>query len=228
MTADMTQIPDFATARAALLEELRTVRSSPPDIIAVSKTKPAEAVDAALAAGHRLFGENRVQEAAGKFPALRARYPDLELHLIGPLQTNKVRQAVEVFDCIHTVDREKLARALAREMEVQTRQLPCFIQVNTGEEPQKAGVTPTEVAGLVQLCRDLALPIIGLMCIPPVEEEPAMHFALLADLAANLGLPGLSMGMSGDYLTATRYGATHIRVGSKLFGARPPVASPEG
>lgn len=221
------QAPDFAAALAAVTAQMRAVRPSPPEVIAVTKTKPADRIAAALAAGHRSFGENRVQEAAEKFPALRVKYPDLQLHLIGPLQTNKVKLAIELFDCIHSVDREKLVRALAREMEAQQRQIPCFLQVNTGEEPQKAGVLPTELPALYQLCQSLALPVIGLMCIPPVDETPALHFALLAELAADLGLPGLSMGMSGDYVTAARHGATHVRLGSVLFGARPAPSPTE-
>jgi hypothetical protein len=196
------------------------------ELIAVSKTHPAEAVIAALEAGQRLFGENRVQEAAAKFPALRARFPDLKLHLIGPLQTNKVRQAVEICDAIQTVDRAKLAEALAAELAKQGKHLDLFIQVNTGEEPQKAGVPPAEADAFIRRCvEDLKLPIVGLMCIPPAEDHPAPHFALLREIArrhsSNLGgITQLSMGMSGDYELAIQFGATHVRVGTAIFGQR--------
>ena len=189
-------------------------------LVAVSKVQPLERIEAVLAAGHRVFGENRVQEAAGKWPALRERYPDIRLHLVGPLQTNKVRQAVELFDVIETVDRPKLARKLAETFEETGRQLPCFVQVNTGEEPQKAGVMPADADGFVAECRALGLPLEGLMCIPPVEEEPALHFALLARIAERNGLRGLSMGMSADFERAIAQGATVVRVGSALFGER--------
>ena len=176
----------------------------------------------ALDTGHRVFGENRVQEAAGKWPALRARYPDIVLHLIGPLQTNKVKDAVALFDVIETVDREKLARALADEFGRQGKRPDCYIQVNTGEEPQKAGVLPADIDGFIALCRDeLGLPVRGLMCIPPVGEPPAPHFALLAEIAERHDLPVLSMGMSGDYEIAIAIGATHVRVGTAIFGERP-------
>jgi len=189
-------------------------------LVAVSKVQPLGRIEAALAAGHRVFGENRVQEAAGKWPALRARYPDIRLHLIGPLQTNKVRQAVGLFDVIETVDRERLARRLAEVCAETGRRIPCYVQVNTGEEPQKAGVLPEETDALVALCRELGLPVEGLMCIPPVDEEPALHFALLAGIAERTGLRGLSMGMSGDYERAIALGATSVRVGSAIFGPR--------
>ena len=190
-------------------------------LIAVSKVQPAERVDAVLAEGHRLFGENRVQEAAERWTDRRVRIPDLELHLIGPLQTNKVRQALSIFDAIHTVDREKLARRLADGFAETGRPLPCFIQVNTGEEPQKAGCLPGEADGFIALCRKTyELPITGLMCIPPVEEEPSVHFALLKKIAQRNGLNGLSMGMSADFESAIALGATHVRVGSAIFGAR--------
>jgi hypothetical protein len=189
-------------------------------LVAVSKVQPLERIEAVLEAGHRVFGENRVQEAAGKWPALRERYPDVVLHLVGPLQTNKVRQAAELFDVIETVDRPKLARKLAEVFEETGRRLPCYVQVNTGEEPQKAGVMPAEADAFVAECRGLGLPLAGLMCIPPVEEEPALHFALLAKIAERVGLDGLSMGMSGDFERAIAQGATVVRVGSALFGAR--------
>jgi len=193
-------------------------------LVAVSKTHPAAAVREALVAGHRLFGENRVQEAAAKYPALRESFPDLALHLIGPLQTNKVRDAVALFDVIETVDRPRLAAALAREMERTGRRLPCLIEVNTGEEPQKSGVLPDAADAFVVECRDrLGLPIVGLMCVPPVDEEPSPHFALLRAIARRTGLALLSMGMSADFETAIRFGATHVRVGTAIFGARGPA-----
>jgi pyridoxal phosphate enzyme (YggS family) len=189
-------------------------------LIAVSKVQPLERVVAVLEEGHRLFGENKVQEAAGKWPALKARFADVELHLIGPLQTNKARQAMELFDAIHTVDRPKLARTIARLSEELGHCPRLFVQVNTGEEPQKAGVMPSEADAFIAECRTLGLKIEGLMCIPPVDEEPALHFALLAKIAARNGLAGLSMGMSDDFETAIAQGATHVRVGSAIFGAR--------
>jgi PLP dependent protein len=190
-------------------------------LIAVSKTQPVEAVRAALQAGQRIFGENRVQEGMAKFPGLRGEFSDFELHLIGPLQTNKVRDAVAHFDVIETVDRPRLAEALAREMERTGRRLPCLIEVNTGEEPQKAGLLPEAADAFIADCRErLALPIAGLMCIPPEHEEPALHFALLREIARRNGLGQLSMGMSADFETAIRFGATHVRVGTAIFGAR--------
>jgi len=193
------------------------------NLIAVAKTKPQEAVIEALQAGQMIFGENRVQESQGKYPDLRADWPDLELHLIGPLQSNKTKDAMALFDVIHTVDRPKLVRSIAREAQTLGRCPKLLIQVNTGEEAQKAGVLPNEVEALVQLTRDENLPLAGLMCIPPVEDAPAGHFAFLKRLADGLELPLVSMGMSGDYQTAVELGATHIRVGSAIFGARPPL-----
>lgn len=191
------------------------------DLIVVSKTFGEADIAPVLDAGHRHFGENRVQEAAAKWPALRERYPDVTLHLIGPLQSNKAREAVTLFDAIHSIDRPKIARAIADEVRKQGKQLDLFIQVNTGEEAQKAGVMPRDTASFVGLCRnELQLPILGLMCIPPVDEEPAVHFAFLAKLARESGLAGLSMGMSGDFETAVELGATHVRVGSAIFGTR--------
>ena len=195
-------------------------------LVAVSKTHPEAAVRAALAAGQRVFGENRVQEALAKFPQLRRDFPDLELHLIGPLQTNKVRDAVAHCDVIETVDRPRLAEALAREMERSGKRPSCLIEVNTGEEPQKAGVAPGVADEFIADCRDrLGLPIAGLMCIPPEHEEPALHFALLREIAKRNGLAVLSMGMSADFETAIRFGATHVRVGTAIFGARRPLAA---
>ncbi|MFZ5791381.1 MAG: YggS family pyridoxal phosphate-dependent enzyme [Pseudomonadota bacterium] len=195
-------------------------------LVAVSKTQGAEACGEAIAAGQRAFGENRVQEAQGKWPALKARHPDVELHLIGPLQTNKVADAVALFDVIETLDREKLARALASERAKGKRLPRLCIQINTGEEPQKAGVPPAAAAAFIELCRgELALPVEGLMCIPPIDEEPAPHFALLAKLAREHGLEVLSMGMSADFETAIRFGATHVRIGTAIFGERPKPAA---
>ena len=193
-------------------------------LVAVSKTHGPEAVARALAAGQTVFGENRVQEAQAKYPDLKAAHPRLRLHLIGPLQSNKAADAVRLFDCIETLDRPKLARALAKEMAKAGRRPDCLIQVNTGEEPQKAGVAPDAAAELIRLARDeLALPVKGLMCIPPVDDNPAPHFALLRELARAEDLPWLSMGMSGDFETAVRFGATHVRVGTAIFGRRPPA-----
>lgn len=195
----------------------------PQDItlIAVTKRQPVRKIDALLRAGHRVFGENRCQEALGKWPDLRARTPDIELHMIGALQTNKVREAVGLFDVIHTVDRPKLARKLADEMAQAGRQLELFIQVNTGEEPQKSGILPGDVDDFVKECREVYhVPVTGLMCLPPVGEEPALHFALLRQMAHRNGLTRLSMGMSHDFEKAVTWGATHVRVGTLLMGPR--------
>jgi PLP dependent protein len=190
-------------------------------LIAVSKTYDADVIRPVLAAGHRAFGENRVQEAQAKWPVLKSEFAGVELHLIGPLQSNKAADAVALFDAIHTIDRLKIAQAIAAEITKQNKQLQLFVQVNTGAESQKAGVAPDETVAFVGHCRDvLALPITGLMCIPPIKEEPAVHFAFLAKLAREANLPNLSMGMSSDYRTALQFGATHIRVGSAIFGAR--------
>lgn len=190
-------------------------------LVAVAKMHPRASAAAALAAGHRIFGENRVQEAMAKWPPLRETHPDLRLHLIGPLQTNKVRDAVELFDVIETVDRPKLARALAAEFERSGRRLDCYVQVNTGEEPQKAGVAPAEADGFIESCRrEFELPVVGLMCVPPVDDDPALHFALLAEMARRNGIDTLSMGMSADFEIAIGLGATHVRVGTAIFGPR--------
>jgi len=189
-------------------------------LVAVSKVQPNLRVKAVLDEGHRCFGENRVQEAADKWPGFKADYDGVDLHLLGPLQTNKARQAVQLFDCIHSLDRAKLANTLARVAQEEGKCPDMFIQVNTGAEPQKAGVLPAEVDGFVADCRAMDLPIIGLMCIPPVDEEASLHFALLAKLATRNGLDGLSMGMSADFEKAIAFGATHIRVGSAIFGDR--------
>jgi hypothetical protein len=213
----------LAVVRAKIEAAARAAGRDPSTVrlVAVSKTFGAEAIEPVVAAGQRAFGENRVQEAKAKWPALRARHPGLELHLIGPLQTNKAADAVALFDWIHTVDRPRIAAALAAEMGRQGRRLRLLVQINTGEEAQKAGVMPEAAAALVAECRQThGLAIDGLMCIPPVDEEPAVHFAFLAKLAAELGLAELSMGMSGDYEAAVEQGATLVRVGSAIFGAR--------
>ena len=189
-------------------------------LVAVSKQQGDDAIDAALAAGQRVFGENRVQEAQARWQHRRAQYPDLQLHLIGHLQSNKAADAVALFDVIETVDSEKLARALSDEMRKQGRSLPCLIQVNTGDEPQKGGVTVADLPALLTACRTAGLNITGLMCIPPVDDVAGLHFALLHKLARQHGLTQLSMGMSDDYMNAIAYGATHVRVGSAIFGAR--------
>ena len=217
----------IAAAFAAIRDEIAAAEhqaerpAGAVTLVAVSKTQPVEAVQAALACGQRVFGENRVQEAAAKFPALRADWPDLRLHLIGPLQTNKLRQAIGLFDVIETVDRESLAAALAAERARGVALPELLIQVNTGEEPQKAGILPQDADGFIERCRIVhGLTIAGLMCIPPVDQRPGPHFALLADLAARHGLKILSMGMSGDFATGIRFGATHVRIGTALFGHR--------
>lgn len=210
--------------RAKIAVAAEAAGRDPADVrlIAVSKTFDAPEILPVLQAGHRQFGENRVQEAKGKWPALKTQFPDLRLHLVGPLQSNKAKEAVELFDVIHSIDRPKIARAIAAEMQKQERRLELLVQVNTGEEPQKAGVAPAELPALLALCRDeLGLEIAGLMCIPPVEEEPAVHFAFLEKLAFENGLRQLSMGMSDDFETAVQFGATYVRVGSAIFGARP-------
>ena len=190
-------------------------------LVAVTKMVAAPVIAEAIALGQRCFGENRVQEAVSKWPALKEHHPDIELHLIGPLQSNKVREAVALFDVIETVDRPKLARALAEEMTRSGRRPRLFVQVNTGEEPQKAGVIPGEAAAFIALCREtFGLTIDGLMCIPPLEEEPAMHFALLAKIAEKVGVKALSMGMSGDFARAISFGATYVRIGTAIFGPR--------
>ena len=192
-------------------------------LIAVSKVQPLERVEAVLEQGHSLFGENRVQEAQGKWPDFTSRYDGVELHLIGPLQSNKARTAMELFDTIHTLDRPKLATTLARLAQEMGKCPELMIQVNTGEEPQKAGILPADADGFIAEARALDLPVTGLMCIPPVEEEPALHFALLAKIAERNGLRELSMGMSSDFETAIALGATYVRVGSAIFGERSAV-----
>lgn len=229
MTADQTAIAaNLAAVRARIDAAARAAGRDPASVtlVAVSKTHPAEAVRAALAAGQSVFGENRVQEAAAKFPPLRAAHKGLRLHLIGPLQTNKVREAMRIADVIQTLDRPRLAEAVAAERD-RTGHCPALlVQVNTGREPQKAGVDPDAAEAFVEDCRRrLGLPVQGLMCIPPVDEDPAPHFAALAALARRLGLGVLSMGMSGDFEAAIAAGATVVRVGSAIFGARAPASA---
>ncbi len=208
------------SARIAKAEAKAGRAAGSVKLIAVSKVQPNERVQDVLEQGHRCFGENRVQEAAGKWPAFKEQFEGIDLHLIGPLQTNKARQAMELCDSIHSVDRPKLAKTLARLAQELGSCPDLFIQVNTGEEEQKAGILPADADGFIAECRALELPIRGLMCIPPVEEEPALHFALLAKIATRNDLEGLSMGMSGDFEQAIALGATHVRVGSAIFGER--------
>jgi PLP dependent protein len=226
---DMTasQVHALTTVHSRIAAAAGAAKRDPTAVhlVAVTKTFGPEVILPVLEAGHRLFGENRVQEAKAKWPPLRARFPNLRLHLIGPLQSNKVKEAVALFDGIHTIDRPKIAEAVAAEMAKQGRRLTLFVQVNTAEEPQKAGVAPKQASAFVHLCRaELKLDVVGLMCIPPVDEEPAMHFAVLAKLARELGLRELSMGMSADFETAVQLGATYVRVGSHIFGHRETAA----
>ncbi|WP_292292803.1 YggS family pyridoxal phosphate-dependent enzyme [Marivita sp.] len=216
-------LTDITTRIAKAAKE---AERDPADItlIAVSKVQPNDRVEAVLREGHRSFGENRVQEAAGKWPDFRETFDGIDLHLIGPLQSNKARQAFELFDMIHTLDRPKLAKTFARLAQEMGQCPPLFVQVNTGEEPQKAGIAPDDTDAFVKECHALDLPIRGLMCIPPVDETPSLHFALLRKLADRNGLDQLSMGMSDDFEQAIAFGATHIRVGSALFGERVPPA----
>ncbi len=219
---------NLRAVRARILEACRAAGRDPAEItlIAVSKAQPPARIEAALTAGQRVFGENYVQEAAARWPELRARFPGIELHMIGALQTNKAREAVRLFDVVQTVDRPKLAAALAREMERQDRRLPVFVEVNTGGEPQKAGVAPEAADAFIASCRrEYGLEVAGLMAIPPAEEDVALHTALLAKIARRNGLSGISIGMSHDFETAIRFGATHVRVGTAIFGPRPPRRS---
>ncbi|MBY6162661.1 YggS family pyridoxal phosphate-dependent enzyme [Mameliella alba] len=193
------------------------------ELIAVSKVQPLDRVEAVLTEGHRLFGENRVQEAAGKWLDFKARFDGVSVHLIGPLQTNKARQAFDLFDAIHSLDRPKLAKTIARLAQEEGHCPELFVQVNTGEEPQKAGILPAEADAFIAECHQMDLPLRGLMCIPPVEETPSLHFALLRKIAERNGLSGLSMGMSSDFEQAIALGATHVRVGSAIFGDRVPA-----
>ena len=211
---------DDITARIAKAEADAGRPPGATRLIAVSKVQPHDRITAVLDAGHRLFGENKVQEAQGRWPDLMARYDGVSVHLLGPLQTNKAKAAVELFDAIHSLDREKLARKLADLAQARGACPDLFVQVNTGEEPQKAGILPADADAFVATCRGMDLPVAGLMCIPPVDEEPSLHFALLGKIAARNGLAGLSMGMSADFERAIALGATHVRVGSAIFGAR--------
>lgn len=224
-----------ASSAPGLLDRLRRVQAAIADacgragrdpgsvtLVAASKTVPADVIEQAIIAGHLIYGENRVQEAKGKWPGLRDRYPETELHLIGPLQTNKVREAAALFDVIHSVDRPSLCAALARERDRQGRKPRLFVQINIGSEPQKSGVIPGDADDFIGACQDeFGLDVVGAMCIPPSGEPPESHFAALADIAARNGLGLLSMGMSSDFEKAIEYGATHVRVGSAIFGARP-------
>jgi len=223
---DMTSIADNLKAiKAELSEAAAQSGYQEPVLIAVSKGHDSGAIQKALAAGHRIFGENRIQEAERKWPPFRKEFPDLELHLIGPLQTNKAKLALNLFDVVQTLDRPKLARVLAREMGQSDKKPRFMVQVNTGEEPQKVGVYPGELGDFLKECASFGLAIEGLMCIPPVDEEPAMHFALLGKLAKRFGLNKLSMGMSQDYKTAAALGTTHVRVGTAIFGPRKPSSA---
>ena len=218
----MTVLERFAEIKARMAKAAQEVaRKDEATLVAVTKTFGPEDILPVLEAGHRVYGENRVQEAEGKWPALRAQFSGIELHLIGPLQSNKAGEAVALFDVIETVDREKIARALKTEMDKQGRVLRLYVQVNTGLEPQKAGIAPDDAARFVDFCRnELGLAIEGLMCIPPADENPGPHFALLRKLARECGVEKLSMGMSGDFETAVSFGATSVRVGSAIFGSR--------
>ena len=225
ISADITAeiASNIAAIQARIAAAARSAGRNPAatQLVAVSKQQPEDRIRAALRAGHRVFGENRVQEAAGRWPGLKAEFPDVELRLIGHLQTNKVKQALDLFDAIETVDRPHLAAALAREMAKTAKRSPCLIEVNTAEVAQKGGIMPGDADAFIGLCRDIhGLPIVGLMCIPPLEEEPSPHFALLAKIAGRNGLSVLSMGMSADFEIAVRLGATHVRVGTAVFGAR--------
>jgi pyridoxal phosphate enzyme (YggS family) len=223
-TESSTTIPENLRAvREEIASAAEAVDREPGAVtlVAVSKLQDEDKIRQTLKAGHRTFGENRVQEAKVKWPQFKNSYPDIVLHLIGPLQTNKARDAVKLFDAIESLDRLRLGRALAEAMEKSGCRPDCFIQVNTGEEPQKTGVLPAEADALIAACRDdLGLPVVGLMCIPPHNEEPSLHFALLDEIARRNELAGLSMGMSGDYPIAVRFGATHVRVGTGVFGPR--------
>ena len=233
MATDTDQTNDIKSNLAHVLAKIDTAAGaagrdvSDITLVAVSKTHETARIQSAINAGHRVFGENRVQEAEEKWPPMKAATPDLKLHLIGPLQTNKVRTALELFDVIETVDRLKLAKRLAGMMDETGLRPELYIQVNTGAEPQKAGVLPEDSDAFIRECMGvLELPIVGLMCIPPVDEEPSLHFALLREIAKRNDIRKLSMGMSADYEVAIQFGATHVRVGTAIFGGRPPLVSP--
>jgi PLP dependent protein len=217
-----TDTTPLAAIRAAIAqsEKIAGRPAGSTTLIAISKTKPVEAIEALIDQGHRVFGENRVQEAAAKFPQLRERYADLAVHMVGQLQSNKADEAVALFDAIHSLDRPSLAKALAAAMDKNGKRVPCFVQVNIGEEEQKGGCAIADLPAFLTLTHELGLPVVGLMAVPPADVEPAPYFALLAKLARDAGLDQLSMGMSGDYETAVRIGATHVRIGSALFGER--------
>ena len=222
-TVDVAARMDDVRRRIADAEQAVGRNSGSVTLVAISKMHPLQHVIRAIAAGQHVFGENRVQEAVAKWREIKGEKPELRLHLVGPLQTNKVHDVVQTFDVVETVDRPKLAGSLAREMEKCGRRLDCFIQVNTGEEPQKAGVLPEDADGFIDVCRrEYQLPVIGLMCIPPIEQIAALHFALLAEIAQRNGLNQLSMGMTADFETAIRLGATNVRIGTAIFGHRPP------
>ncbi len=218
---------EIATNIAILQENIEKARlkselaADKVNLIAVSKMHPPVHIEKALKAGHRIFGENKVQEAAKKWPALREKYKNIELHMIGPLQTNKVGQMLQHFDVLHSLDRPKLARVLAKEMDKQGKRIDCFIQLNTGNEDQKSGHDPEKAGKFIQYCQDeLDLPVVGLMCIPPIDQDPEVHFGFLLKLAQDYGLKCLSMGMSSDYRQAVRFGSTHVRIGTSIFGPR--------
>jgi pyridoxal phosphate enzyme (YggS family) len=223
MPRQETSADRLRTVRAEIADACREAGRAPGSVtvVAISKTFDAHAIEPVIGAGHRVFGENRVQEAKEKWPTLRARYPDIELHLVGPLQSNKAREAVALFDVIHTVDRAKIAEALADEIARQGKRPRLFVEINTGAEPQKAGVLPEAADAFIAECREkYGLAIEGLMCIPPLDEAPAMHFALTAKIAKRNGLSQLSMGMSADFKSAIAFGATHVRIGTAIFGER--------
>jgi pyridoxal phosphate enzyme (YggS family) len=214
---------NLRAVKTRVAEAATAAGRSPGDVtlVAIAKTHPPGVIRLAIAAGQRVFGENRVQEAEDKWPALKTEFSDLQLHLVGTLQRNKVKRAVQLFDVIETIDRPELARAIAREIESSGRRPKCFVQVNTGDEPQKRGVRPEDADAFITACRDeIGLEIDGLMCVPPLEDEPSLHFALLREIARRNGIGGLSMGMSGDFETAIQFGATHVRVGTAIFGER--------
>ncbi len=221
----MAEIAGLSAVRTEIARACKDAGRDPATVtlVAVSKTFPAEAIEPVIEAGQRVFGENRVQEAKGKWPALIEKHPGIELHLIGPLQSNKAREAVALFDAIHSVDRASLCEALAKEIEKAGKAPALFVQINTGAEPQKAGVLPQDADAFIKACSaDYGLTISGLMCIPPVDEAPGPHFALAAKIAGRNGLKLLSMGMSADFADAIALGATHVRIGSAIFGTRPP------
>ena len=223
MTPEADIQDNLRAVKARIAEAAAAAGRDPADVtlVAIAKTHPPGTIRLAIAAGQRIFGENRVQEAEEKWPALKAEFPDLRLHLVGTLQRNKAKRAVQLFDAIETIDRPELARAIAAEIARSGRRPMCFVQVNTGDEPQKGGVRPEDVDAFIAACRDdIGLAVDGLMCVPPLEDEPSLHFALLREIARRNGVAELSMGMSGDFETAIQFGATHVRVGTAIFGER--------